>query len=159
MRKNAVNMKKKHALQILNSEMTMSLSGCGYREYCICNLKTVSCVICSQIKLVMAKPTPVSLVRWYFHWYGSIALTWYETIDIVMIFCCGVIYIRGCSQITSAKNRGSYTPPPPSVSNGQHLACPPTPSSAFVSIFPPALLYYNFRRRLFDMIKWGIFIC
>ena len=53
--------------------------------------------------------------------------------------------VRGCSHITSAKNRGSYTPPPP--------------SSAFVSIFPPALLYYNFRRRLFDMIKWGIFIC
>ena len=43
--------------------------------------------------------------------------------------------IRGCSHIMSAKNRGSYTPPPPSVSNGQHLAYPPSPprqpSSAF----------------------------
>ena len=60
-----------------------------------------------------------------------------------------VIVIGGCSHITSAKNRGSYTPlpppsamvsiwltpPPPSVSNGQHLAYPPSPprqpSSAF----------------------------
>ena len=32
---------------------------------------------------------------------------------------------RGCSHITSAKNRGSYTPPSPSVSNGQHLAYSP----------------------------------
>ena len=85
-----------------------------------------------------------------------------------------VTQVRGCSHITSAKNRGSYTPPPPSVSNGQHLADPPSPlrqqwsafslpplppSSAFVSIFPPAPLYYNFRRRIFDIIKWGIFIC
>ena len=77
------------------------------------------------------------------------------------------ISIRGCSHITSAKTRGSYTPPPPSVSNGQHLADPPSPlrqqwlafSLPLVSIFPPALWYYNFRRRLFDMIKWGIFIC
>ena len=83
-------------------------------------------------------------------------------------------YYRGCSHIMSAKNRGSYTPPPPAVSNGQHFADPPSPlrqqwsafslpplppSSAFVSIFSPALLYYNFRHRLFDMIKWGIFIC
>ena len=29
---------------------------------------------------------------------------------------------RGCSHITSAKIRGSWTPPPPYVSNGQHLA-------------------------------------
>ena len=37
--------------------------------------------------------------------------------------------LRVCSHITSAKIRGSWTPPPPSVSNGQHLAYPP--SSAF----------------------------
>ena len=36
--------------------------------------------------------------------------------------CRQIIQIRGCSHIMSAKNRGSYTPPPPSVSNGQHLA-------------------------------------
>ena len=74
--------------------------------------------------------------------------------------------LRGCSHITSAKNRGSYTPSPPSVSNGQHLAAPPSPlrqqwsafslpplppSSAFVSIFPPALLYYNFD---VDILTW-----
>ena len=47
----------------------------------------------------------------------------------------GPCALRGCSHITSAKNRVSYTPPPPSVSNGQHFA----------------LLYYNFRPRLFDM--------
>ena len=35
--------------------------------------------------------------------------------------------LRGCSHITSAKIRGSWTPPPPSVSNGQHLAYPPPP--------------------------------
>ena len=67
--------------------------------------------------------------------------------------------IGGCSHITSAKIRGSWTPPPPSVSNGQHLAYPPSPprqqwsafglpplppSSAFVSICPMPLLYYNF---------------
>ena len=84
--------------------------------------------------------------------------------------------IRGCSHIMSAKIRGSWTPPPPSVSNcnGQHLAYPPSPprqqwsafglpplprSSAFVSICLMALLEYNFLRRLVYMIKWGIFIC
>ena len=34
------------------------------------------------------------------------------------------VVIRGCSHITSAKIRGSWTPPPPLVSNGQHLAYP-----------------------------------
>ena len=34
------------------------------------------------------------------------------------------ILIRGCSHITSAK---TWTPPPPSVSNSQHLAYPPSP--------------------------------
>ena len=60
--------------------------------------------------------------------------------------------IRGCSHITSAKIRGSWTPPPPSVSNGQHLAYP---SSAFIS--PTLLLYYNLLRRLVYMITWRIF--
>ena len=55
-------------------------------------------------------------------------------------YCSRILTLRGCSHITSAKNRGSYTPPPPSVSNGQHLTDPPS-------------LW------LFDMIKWGIFIC
>ena len=51
-------------------------------------------------------------------------------------------------------------PPSPLRQQWSAFSLPPlTPSSAFVSIFPPALLYYNFRRRLFDMIKWGIFIC
>ena len=82
--------------------------------------------------------------------------------------------IGGCSHITSAKIRGSWTPPPPSVSNGQHLAYPPSPprqqwsafglppsppSSAFVSICPTPRLYYNFLRRLLYMIKWRILIC
>ena len=68
-------------------------------------------------------------------------------------------HLRGCSHITSAKIRGSWTPPPPSVSNGQHLAYPPSPprqqwsafglpplppSSAFVSICSTPPLYYNF---------------
>ena len=64
--------------------------------------------------------------------------------------------LRCCSHITSAKIRGSWPPPPPPVSNGQHLAYPPLPpssaigsiwlppSSAFVSICPMPLLYYNF---------------
>ena len=47
--------------------------------------------------------------------------------------------IRGCSHITSAKIRGSWTPPPPSVSNGQHLASPPSPPRQQWSAFglPP----------------------
>ena len=65
-------------------------------------------------------------------------------------------HLRGCSHITPAKTRCYWTPPPPSVSNGQHLAYPP--SSAFVSICPMTLLYYNFLRRLVFIIKWRIFI-
>ena len=38
--------------------------------------------------------------------------------------------IRGCSHITSSKIGGSWIPPPPSVSNGQHL-----PDAAFVLQF------------------------
>ena len=105
----------------------------------------------------------------YWHWQWQVS-TNPKQLELYFV----TAWIRGCSHITSAKNRGSYTPPPPSVSNGQHLADPPSPlrqqwsafslpplppSSAFVSIFPPALLYYNFRRRPFDMIKWGILIC
>ena len=71
--------------------------------------------------------------------------------------CC--LFFRGCSLITSANIRGSWTPPPPSVSNGQHLAYPPSPfSSAFVSISPAPLLYYNFLRRLVYMTKWRTFM-
>ena len=44
--------------------------------------------------------------------------------------------IRGCSHITSAKNRGSSPPPPPSVSNGQHLADPPSPLVSLRQHFP-----------------------
>ena len=40
------------------------------------------------------------------------------------------IHIKDCSYITSAKIRGSWTPPPPSVSNGQHL-----PDAPFVLQF------------------------
>ena len=43
--------------------------------------------------------------------------------------------LRGCSHITSAKIRGSWTPPPPSVSNGQHLAYPPSPPRQLSSAF------------------------
>ena len=49
------------------------------------------------------------------------------------------IPVGGCSHITSAKIMGSWTPPPP--------------SSAFVSICPTPLLYYNFWCRLFCIIK------
>ena len=44
-----------------------------------------------------------------------------------MIYGITGLLNRGCSHITSAKNRGSYTPPPPSVSNGQHLPYPLPP--------------------------------
>ena len=40
--------------------------------------------------------------------------------------------IGGCSHITSAKIRGSWTP---SVSNGQHLAYPPSPPRQLSSAF------------------------
>ena len=60
--------------------------------------------------------------------------------------------VRGCSHITSAKIRGSWTPPPPLVSNGQHLAYPPS---------PPRQLSSAFARRPFcttifyvDLITW-----
>ena len=56
--------------------------------------------------------------------------------------------VWGCSHITSAKIRGSWTPLPPSVSNGQHLAYPPSPpcqlSSAFARHpFSPAVFYVD----------------
>ena len=35
--------------------------------------------------------------------------------------------IRGCSHMTSAKNGGLQTPPPPLVSQSQKLAYPPSP--------------------------------
>ena len=52
---------------------------------------------------------------------------------------------RGCSHVTSAKIRGSWTPSPP-ISFRQHLPY-------------MTLLYFNFLRRLVYMIKWRIFIC
>ena len=51
---------------------------------------------------------------------------------------------RGCSHITSAKNRGSYTPPPPSVSNGQHLAYPPSPLVSLRQHFPAGPIVLQF---------------
>ena len=95
-------------------------------------------------------------------------------ISLQGLFIVNLENFRECSHITSAKIRGSWTPPPPSVSNGQHLAYPPSPprqqwsafglpplppSSAFVSICSTPLLYYNFLHRLVYMIKWRIFIC
>ena len=47
--------------------------------------------------------------------------------------------IRGCSHIMSAKFGGFQTPPPPLVSNGQHLPDPPFPPRHQLSAFawPP----------------------
>ena len=51
--------------------------------------------------------------------------------------------VRGCPHITSANFEGFQTPPPPLVSNGQHLLDPPSPprqpSSAFG--WPPLYQY------------------
>ena len=46
------------------------------------------------------------------------------------------IYIRGCSQIMSAKNGGVQTPPPPFVSHCLHFQNPPSPLCQPLSAFP-----------------------
>ena len=84
------------------------------------------------------------------------------------------ILIMGGSHITSAKIWGSWTTPPPlrqqwslfgltPSTPRQQLSAfglPPLPPlSAFVSICPTPLLYDKFLHWLFDLTKWGIFIC
>ena len=59
-------------------------------------------------------------------------LKWICLVHVVYVSSFG---LRGCSHITSAKIRGFLTPPPPSVSNGQHLAYPPSPPRQLSSAF------------------------
>ena len=56
---------------------------------------------------------------------------------------CDYNFVRGCSHTTSAKIRGFWTPPPPSVSNGHHLASPPSPPRQQLSAFglPPLVSF------------------
>ena len=51
--------------------------------------------------------------------------------------------VRGCSHITSAKFGGFQTPPPPLVSNGQHLPDPPPPLVILRQHLPDPLSHYE----------------
>ena len=65
--------------------------------------------------------------------------------------------VKGLFTYYSSQNQGFLDP---LRQQWSAFGLPPLPpSSAFVSICPTPLLYYNFRRRLFCIIKWGIFIC
>ena len=65
--------------------------------------------------------------------------------------------VKGLFTYYSSQNQGFLDPLRQQWSAfGLH---PLPPSSAFVSICPTPLWYYNFLRRLVFMIKWRIFIC
>ena len=55
------------------------------------------------------------------------------------------LWIRGCSHIMSAKIRGSWTPPPPSVGSGQH------PFPLLQTIIPPKKWTFLWKPKMFIM--------
>ena len=77
-------------------------------------------------------------------WRKGLHTCWYKMYQEAMrfwkLFEIFTLPLRGCSHITSAKFGGFQTPPPPLVSNGQHL--PDPPSSPIVSICQTPLSHY-----------------
>ena len=91
---------------------------------------------------------------------ASMLCYWFNTKWIQHMKVKIIVLLRGCWHISSAKIRGSWTPPSPLCQQWSAFGLPPLPpSSAFVSICLTPLLYYYFLRRLVYMIKWRIFIC